>query len=176
MKIKVEQEFDCNLDMLLRAREERYKHLDKFPELKKVTVVAEEEDGETLRQVRHISIAESMPAVLATVMPEGSQVLVESSEFNLKEHLHTFEVKPGGGLDIFHITGVSRYYGLADGRAGRNYEIDIKSKAFLIGGVIEGAIADIYRKNIEKDKTSIANFIKMLEEGGGASTTSPDPS
>ncbi len=166
MKIKVEQEFDYPLDTLLRAREERYKHLDKFPELKNVTVVEEKHEGDVLRQVRHISIAESMPAALATIMPADAAKLIESSEFKGSENLHTFEVTPGGGLDIFKITGVSHYYPLGETRSGRNYEIEIKSKVFLAGPMIEGAIADVYRRNLEKDKSSIAHFIQMLEAEG----------
>lgn len=173
MKIKVEQEFDYPLETLLRAREERYKHLDKFPELKNVSVVEEERSGDVLRQVRHISIAESMPAGLASVMPADAAKLVESSEFKESENLHTFEVKPGGGLDIFKITGVSRYYTLDAGRSGRNYEIEIKSKVFLAGPMIEGAIADVYKKNLEKDKASIAHFIELLEKETGSSGPEP---
>ena len=168
MKIKVDQEFDYPLATLLRAREERYKHLDKFPELKNVSIVEEERNGDILKQVRHISIAESMPAALSAVMPPDAAKLIESSEFKESENLHTFEVKPGGGLDIFMITGVSRYYELDGDRSGRNYEIEIKSKVFLAGPMIEGAIADVYKKNLEKDKASIAHFIQILKEEGGS--------
>lgn len=173
MKVKVEQEFEYPLETLLRAREERYKHLDKFPELKNVTIVEENREGGVLRQVRHISIAESMPAALASVMPADAAKLIESSEFQETDHVHTFEVIPGGGLDIFKITGISKYYTLDEKRSGRNYEIEIKSKVFLAGPMIEGAIADVYRKNLEKDKTSIANFIKMLEGEGGEASAAP---
>src|SRR5262245_33791269 len=98
MKIKVEQEFDCPLETLPSAREKRYNHLEKFPELKKLQIMSEERTEDRLKQVRHISIAESLPSVLATFMPAGSEVLIESSEFILKENLHTFEVIPGGNL------------------------------------------------------------------------------
>lgn len=172
MKVKVEQEFDYPLETLLRAREERYKHLDKFPELKNVTIVEESREGDVLRQVRHISIAESMPAALSSVMPADAAKLIESSEFKETEHVHSFEVTPGGGLDIFKITGISKYYPLDENRSGRNYEIEIKSKVFLAGPMIEGAIADVYRKNLEKDKASIANFIQMLEKEGGSQPAS----
>ena len=180
MKIKVEQEFDYPLETLLRAREERYKHLDKFPELKNVTIVEENQAGDILTQVRHISIAESMPGALSSIMPADAAKLIESSEFKTSENLHTFEVIPGGGLDIFKITGVSSYYPLDGDRSGRNYQIEIKSKVFLAGPMIEGAIADVYKKNLEKDKASIAHFIELLAEeeaeAGNAGNTDTGPS
>ncbi len=168
-KITVDQKFEYPLETLLKAREERYKHLDKFPELKNVTTVKEEREGDILKQTRHISIADSLPSVLTTLMPSGASTLVEDSEFNLASHLHTFRVVPGGNLDsLFTVTGVSHYYAEENGKSGRNYEIEVKSQTLFIGGIIENAIAELYAHNLEKDKSSILNFIEILEKEGGS--------
>ncbi len=162
--LNVNQEFPVDLATLLRAREERYRHLDKFPELKNVTVVEEHREGNRLHQVRHISIAESMPAVLATVLPPGADTLVETSDFHLDTNRHTFRVVPGGeGQPLFVIEGESEYRAKDDGSSERTYAIKITSKAFLVSGVVETAIAEIYSHSLEKDYNSIQNFIKMLE-------------
>ncbi len=164
-KIHVTQEFHVGLAKLLAAREERYKHLDKFPELKHVHVVSEERNGHILKQERHISIADSLPSVLATVMPAGAATLIEKSEFDDNTNVHTFTVVPGGGNDhLFQVKGISRYFTRDDGKGGREYDIEVTSNAFLISGLVETAIAELYARNIEKDHDSIEGFIKMLEE------------
>lgn len=159
-KFEIKQEFDCPLQILLRAREERYENLDKFPELKNVQIISEEKNGDIIKQKRHILIAESLPPVLNTLLPDGSDTLVEKSEFDLKRNIHTFSITPGGNMDnIFSIKGISNYFSLTDSRSARQYNLEISSGAFLIGGIIEVTIAEIYRKNLEKDRISITEFI-----------------
>ena len=172
-KISVNQEFDCSLSLLLRAREERYKHLDKFPELKNVKIISEETEGNVLKQVRHISIAGSLPPVISTLMPPGADSLHEKSEFNEENLTHTFQVSPGGHENLFLLKGVSRYYELEGDRAGRNYELEITSKAFLVSMVVESTIAEIYRTNLAKDHKSILNFIKILGEEDDRAADAP---
>lgn len=165
--LNIKQEFQVDLPLLLRAREERYRHLDKFPELKNVTIVEEQREDNKLHQVRHISIAESMPAVLSTILPAGADTLIETSDFYLDTNRHVFRVVPGGqGQPLFVIEGESEYRAKGERASERNYTIRISSSAFLVSGVVEAAIAEIYSHSLEKDYNSIQNFIKMLEENG----------
>lgn len=162
-KITVRQEFEYPLETLLLAREERYKHLDKFPELKNVHIIEETRENGILKQVRHIDLGSSLPIAISALMPGDATVLVESSEFNEATHEHTFEVIPGGGFDnIFTVSGVSRYHALDESKSARDYDIEIRSRAFLVGPVVEGAIAEVYSNNLNKDRESILNFIKQL--------------
>ena len=103
-KIKVQQEFDCPLDVLLRAREERYKHLDKFPELKNVHIVSEERVDHILKQKRNISIADSMPPIIGSLLPSGADTLAGLPTWRepdvLLELAHMVAVtRPGHELD-----------------------------------------------------------------------------
>lgn len=175
-KISIEQTFDHPLETLLRAREERYKHLDRFPELKNVSIVSEETVGEILKQVRHIDLGGSLPAVLVPILPTGADTLVETSEFDHTDNKHTFHVIPDGGNEkIFSINGVSRYYELEAGRSARNYEIEITSKAFLVSGVVETTIGEIYVSNLNKDQKSIEHFIEILKEEDSKSNDASSP-
>ena len=178
-KLNIKQEFPCSLEMLLRAREERYKRLDKFPELKNVEILSEERDGSTLRQTRRISLEESLPAVLTPLLSKDAQAMNEVSEFDLEKNLHTFTITPGGGMEhIFTIRGTSRYYALDDSRAAREYDLGIESKAFLVGVAVEIAIAGVYRQTLDKDQKSITGFVKMLaeESSSGESSSGESPS
>lgn len=164
--LNVNQEFQADLALLLRAREERYRHLDRFPELKNVTIVEEKQEGDRLHQVRHISIAESIPPVLTAILPPGADTLIETSDFHLNTNMHSFRLVPGGqGNPLFVIEGDSIYRTKGDG-SERVYVIKISSSAFLVSAIVETAIAEIYSHTLEKDYHSIQNFIKMLSENG----------
>lgn len=160
--LNLTQEFSVGLPALLRAREERYRHLDKFPELKNVTVAEEKREGDLLHQVRHISISASVPPVLAAILPPGADTLIETSDFHLGTNLHTFRVVPGGSGDpLFVIEGESTYRAKGDSQSERSYTIKIASGAFLVSGLVEAAIAEIYSHSLEKDYNSIQNFINL---------------
>lgn len=164
-EIKIIQDFNYPLPTLLRARQERYKHLDKFPELKNIEIVSEEVNGDELKQVRHIHLGSSVPMVLIPLLPSGADVLIESSTFNHTTNTHIFKVVPDGGNEnIFTITGDSHYFEVDENNSARNYNIQIKSKALFVGGVVEAAIGEIYSQNLKKDQKSILNFISTLEE------------
>lgn len=164
-KISIRHDFDCSLEMLLRAREERYRHLDKFPELKNVTIIADETEGATRIQKRRISIAESIPPVLAALLPGDSAALIEDSRFDLNTNTHTFTITPGEKQgSIFSIRGRSEYFSESDGRSSRSYDLEIKSAAFLIGLVVETAVSELYRHSLEKDRKSIEEYIGVLRE------------
>jgi len=166
-KINIRQEFNASLETLLRAREDRYKHLDKFPELKNIHILSEEKEGGMLRQEREIVLTDSLPAVITPFLKSGGITLIEKSDFNENENIHTFTVIPGAGLDqFFKIKGKSRYYSLDENRSERAYEIEIESSAFLVGGVIETAIGEVYNHSLDKDKKSIIEFIQFLNADG----------
>lgn len=164
-KISIRHDFDCSLEMLLRAREERYRHLDRFPELQNVTIIADETDGKVRTQKRKISIAESIPPVLAVLLPGGSAALFEDSRFDLSTNTHTFTITPGENQGkIFSIRGKSEYFSDSQATSSRNYELEIRSEAFLVGMVVETAVAELYRQSLERDRKSIEEFIRVLQE------------
>lgn len=161
-KQNFKQEFNCSLETLLQARQERYKHLDKFPELKNVTIVSEERNGDVLKQVRRISVAASLPPIITSILPPGSDSLLEESEFHDETNTHDFKISPGG-LALFMIKGQSKYVSVDETHAARSYDIEITSDVPFIGAVVEAAITDMYRGSLEKDRDSILGFIKLLE-------------
>jgi len=163
--IEIVQEFNVPLDILLKARQERYKHLDKFPELKNVRIVEEKQDGNILHQVRHIAIGASIPPILAQVLPKGADTLLEESDFYLDTNIHKFTVMPSDRNDtLFRIDGESLYERKDENTSIRKYKINITSKVMFIGGAIEVAIAEIYVNSLKKDQESIKHFIEMLQK------------
>lgn len=163
--LEITQEFNVPLETLLKARQERYKHLDKFPELKNVTIIEDRQEGNQLYQTRHISIAASMPPILTQVLPKGTETLVEESVFYLETNKHTFKVVPSGNNEsLFLIQGESIYEGKTETTSVRKYKINITSKILFLGPAVEMAIAEIYSNSLKKDMESIQHFIEMLEK------------
>ena len=150
----------------MRAREDRYKHPERFPELKHVKVVSDTWEGHIHKQERHISILGGMPAVLLPLLPGGDTTMVEWSEFDTQTNQHTFRIIPKGMLagDIFTIDGISNYFSLDNGNSARSYDIKIESGVFLAGSLIETTLSELYVQNAERDRNSIVEFIQSTEE------------
>ncbi|AAS72262.1 hypothetical protein LIL_20296 [Leptospira interrogans serovar Linhai str. 56609] len=161
MKYKVVQQFPVPLQNLLKAREDRYKYLDKFPELKNVELIEEKKEGNLVYQKRKVKLAESMPKVLATLLSDPS--LLENSTFNLETNTHEFTLAPPGNENILKISGVSVYKELGPDKSERSYDVEVKSGVFLMGAAIEAVIEEVHKHSLEKDRNSISEFLKSYQ-------------
>lgn len=161
MKYIVTHQFEVPLDQLLKAREDRYKYLDRFPELKNVELLEERKEGNKVFQKRKINLAESMPKVVATMLNDPA--LIEESTFDTETNTHEFKLYPPDNQNIVTINGNSIYRAVGDSASERVYDVEVKSAVFLMGPVIEGVIEEIHKHSLEKDKTSIQNFIRDFQ-------------
>ncbi|PJZ70784.1 DUF2505 domain-containing protein [Leptospira perolatii] len=158
---KVVQTFPVPLQDLLKAREDRYKYLDQFPELKNVELLEERKDGNQVFQKRKVKLAESLPKVVAAVLSDPS--LLENSVFDLSTNTHEFTIAPPGNDSIVTIKGKSIYKSLGPNESERSYDVQVTSGVFLMGSVIETVIEEIHRHSLEKDKNSISEFLKKYQ-------------
>lgn len=155
---KVVQTFPVPLQDLLKAREDRYKYLEQFPELKNVELLEEKKEGDRVFQKRKVKLADSLPKVLATLLSDPS--LLENSVFDLSTNTHEFTIAPPGNDSIVTIKGVSVYKELGPNESERSYDVQVSSGVFLMGTVIETVIEEIHRHSLDKDKNSISEFLK----------------
>ena len=158
MKFNIKHNFDFSLSDLLKAREYRYSNLDKFPELKNIELISQEERGKTYYQKSKIHLNESIPPILQPFLKD--LCLLDDSEFDSENHVHKFKVHPATNKSIFLINGLSKYKSLNDNASVRDYEVEIKSSILFVSSVIENIICDIYKKNLEKDKITMINYLK----------------
>ncbi|MBL0955449.1 MAG: DUF2505 family protein [Leptospira sp.] len=156
MKYQVTHTFPVPLDKLLHAREERYKHLDQFPDLKNVTLLEEKKEGNLIHQKRKVSLEGSMPAVLSAALNDLS--LLEESTFDTTTNTHEFKIAPPGKDNVFVIKGKSKYE--ANGsESKRSYDVDVVSSLLFVSPIVEKAIEEIHKHSLEKDRKSIAKFL-----------------
>ena len=160
-QLSFSQDFDCSLEFLLKLRQERYQNPERYPELKNVRVISEKEEGTKIHQVRQISLGASLPESISAFWPSALKKFSEKSIFDTESQTHNFEISPEdqSNSHFFHIKGESEYKTLGPMRCQRQYEIELRSKAFLISGLIETFLADLYEKNLEKDRQSILKAI-----------------
>ncbi|MDX1961128.1 MAG: DUF2505 family protein [Leptospiraceae bacterium] len=157
MKYTVKHTFDYPLAELLAAREERYKYLDKFPELKNVTLLDEKKEGNKIFQKRQVSLMSSLPVVLQPLLKDTG--LIEESVFDTQDNTHIFTFTPPGNAKIFVIKGKSTYRSISEKQSERIYEVEVKSETFLVSGAIEAAIEGVHKHSLDKDKNSILKFL-----------------
>ena len=157
MKYTVTHKFNYSLFDLLRAREDRNKYLDKFPDLKNVTLLEERKEGKLIFQKRKVSLASSLPPVLVPLLDDAS--LIEESTFNTETNTHDFKIAPPKNEKTVTITGHSVYRSTSDGFSERVYNIEVKSGVLFIGSLVEIAIEEIHKHSLEKDKNSIQKFL-----------------
>lgn len=158
MKYTVRHTFQYSLADVLEARENRYKHLDKFPELQNVTLLEEKREGNKIYQKRKVSLASSLPAVLQNVLKDAS--LLEDSVFDTTSNTHEFKLFPPDNEKVVKITGKSIYRSLSENECERVYDIEVKSEVFLVSALIEAAIEEIHKHSLEKDKNSILHYLQ----------------
>ncbi|MCC5813162.1 MAG: DUF2505 domain-containing protein [Leptospira sp.] len=159
MKYKVTQKFEVSLEKLLQAREDRYKHLDKFPDLKNVSLIEEKKEGNRIIQKRKIDIGASMPPILASALSEPC--LMEDSVFFTETNTHEFKLYPPDKENVVTITGVSVYRSVDENNSERVYDVEVKSRLMLIAMAVEMAIEGIHKHSLEKDMASIRKFLEI---------------
>lgn len=159
MKYKITQKFEVPLEKLLQAREDRYKHLDQFPDLKNVSLLDEKKEGNQISQKRKIDIGASMPAILSAALSDPC--LIEDSIFYTETNTHEFKLYPPDKENVVTITGVSVYKPVDEVSSERIYDVEVKSKLLFVAPAIELAIEGIHKHSLEKDMASIRKFLNI---------------
>lgn len=157
MKYKVTHTFPVSLEKLLHAREERYQHLDQFPDLKNVTLLEEKKEGNIITQKRKVSLEGSLPVVLQAALSDLS--LIEESTFDTATNTHVFKIAPPGKDNVFVIKGKSVYQSTGASTSERSYDLDVNSGLLFVSPIVEKAIEEIHKHSLEKDRNSIAKFL-----------------
>jgi hypothetical protein len=159
MKYSIKQSFEVSLEKLLQAREDRYKHLDQFPDLKDVILLEERKEGKNIFQKRKVDFGSKIPAVLATAL--NDPCLMEESVFDTESHTHEFKMFPPGKESVVTIFGKSLYKSTGENSSERSYDVDIRSGVLFVSPLIEAAVEEIHKHSLEKDRQSIRKFLGL---------------
>lgn len=170
MKYRKEIVLDGTFKQVWDAREKRFEHPEKFPEMKHQKVIEKREEGNKLFQKREIELSASIPKALQRVLSEEMMKCIDDSVYDLETGIHTWSVKSMTKNSIFKCTGYSKYTEFETGgetKTRRLLEIEVKVNLPVIGSLAEQVIMEAYKKSLMKDNESIAEMVKMMKDGNG---------
>jgi hypothetical protein len=129
-----------------------------LPRAGRPEVVAHQVDGDVVRlDVRWRFNADLSPAARAVIDP-GRLTWVERATHHLARHEVTFEMVADHYRDRFRCTGGYRFAG-TDGRTTRQSHGDLRIKALLVGGAVEGAIVDGLKEQLRAEVPVVEEFV-----------------
>lgn len=166
MKIQLKQAFDAPVDMVLRARDERFDHLDKIPGLKPRKIL-ERRDTETGYFTRRAFEAgeNAVPGAIKKMLSPNMFKFIEHLTFDKATNTMKWHMESGAQKENLTWKGVTQFIDKGDGRSERILDCTISVKAPLIGGQLEKAIAAGFKKSMEKDQQTIAAMIELISKG-----------
>jgi hypothetical protein len=160
MRFSIEQRFAADVDAVARAYADPalYVALDGLPKLSEPDVIGHEVDGDTvILQVRYRFGGELSAAARAIIDP-ARLTWVERSTHDLAERSTTFTMVPDHYADRFRCQGSYRFDPVDDG-CRRRGEGDLRVKALLVAGAVEGAIVSGLKEHLVDEVPVVESFV-----------------
>lgn len=160
MKFTIEQRFTASVDEVARAYADPrlYAALDGLPKLTRPEVVHHAVEGEVVElQVRYRFGGELSAAARAVIDPDRL-TWVEHSTHDLATRQVRFEMVPDHYRDRFRCTGGYRFEADGDGTRRRG-DADLRVKALLVGGAVEGAIVSGLKEHLVDEVPVVEAFL-----------------
>jgi hypothetical protein len=163
MKIQLEHTFDFDLNTLSKARAARYDNPEWWPEIDDVLVELDEEKNGVLHIIRRVFLKTNLHKFVDKVISGSTLEVVEESwyhfenkQFDVKTRLINLESIMG-----FHQT--SHYFEISPHKSKRIINIETSVKVPVIGHQIEKIISSEFKKNANRDKQIIEEYVKSRE-------------
>lgn len=160
MRFSIEQHFAADVDAVAHAYTDPalYTALDGLPKLSEPEVVSHEVDGEiVVLQVRYRFGGELSAAARAIIDP-ARLTWVERSTHDLGQRSVTFTMVPDHYADRFRCQGSYRFEAV-EGGCRRQGEGDLRVKALLVAGAVEGAIVSGLKEHLVDEVPVVERFV-----------------
>jgi hypothetical protein len=160
VRFTIDQRFAAPPDVVARAYTDPalYAALDGLPKLADPTVLAHEEDGDLVRlQVRY-RFGGELSAAARAVLDPARLTWVEHAEHDLGARTTTFEMVPDHYRDRFRCAGSYRFEPDGAGTV-RRCAGDLRVKALLVAGAVEGAIVSGLREHLADEVPVVEAFV-----------------
>ncbi len=164
MRVKMTQEFDAPLDIVLRAKDERYDHIDRIDGLKKLNFTEVDEDDKTVKTTRPFDVDMSKtPAAVRKMLPPDMFSFVETAVWDKEKKQVEWEMKSKAKKKLVW-KGITSYKSKG-GKTERNIDCTIKVKVPFIGDAIEKTMASGFKKSMEKEFRTIDRMAQLIING-----------
>jgi hypothetical protein len=161
VRFTLETAYDAEADRVAAAYADPalYAAFADLPRAGRPEVVAHEVDGEVVRlDVRWRFNAELSSAARAVIDPERL-TWVERATHHLSRREVTFELVADHYRDRFSCTGGYRFTDDGPGRTTRHSHGDLRIRALLVGGAVEGAIVDGLKEQLRAEVAIVEEFV-----------------
>jgi hypothetical protein len=164
MKINISQTFDAPLDIVLRAKDERFNHTDKIAGLKPVHYKERKEDEKSITTHRDFEISmDKTPAPIRKMLPSEMFNMVEIAVWDKASNRHDWEMV-SGAKNKLSWKGATSYVARGD-KTERKIECTIKVNVPFIGDAIEQTMGAGFKKSMEKDFRTVSEMINLIKNG-----------
>ncbi len=160
MRFSIEQRFAADADAVARAYADPalYAALVGLPKLSEPDVVSHEVDGDVVvLQVRYRFGGELSAAARAVIDP-ARLTWVERSTHDLGQRRTSFTMVPDHYADRFRCQGTYRFEPV-EGGCRRQGEGDLRVKALLVAGAVEGAIVSGLEEHLVDEVPVVEAFV-----------------
>jgi hypothetical protein len=161
MRFRIEQRFAADVDAVARAYTDPdlYAALDGLPKLSRPEVVRREADGDTVEiDVRYHFGGELSSAARAIIDP-ARLTWVERSVHDLAARTVWFTMVADHYADRFKCSGSYRFEAM-EGGCRRSGEGDLRVKALLVAGAVEGAIVSGLKEHLVDEVPVVEAFVQ----------------
>jgi len=164
MEIKMTQEIDAPIDLVLRAKDERFDHADKIEGFKKIEFDETEESGNQVKTKRDFEInMDKTPAPIRKMVPAEMFRFTEIAIWDKDENKQTWEMISKAPKKLTW-KGSTKYTSKGD-KTEREISCTIKVKVPFIGDAIEKTMGSGFKKSMEKELRSIEAMIGLIRDG-----------
>jgi hypothetical protein len=157
----VEQRFAADVDAVARAYADPalYVALVGLPKLTRPEVVGHEVDGDQVRlQVRY-RFGGDLSAAARAVIDPARLTWVEHSTHDLAARRVSFRMVPDHYGDRFRCEGAYAFEVASEGACRRRGEGEVKVKALLVAGAVEGAIVSGLQEHLVDEVPVVEAFV-----------------
>ncbi len=167
-KLQYTQDFEYPLETLLEYNHEQEFQKKQLADGTKIKLISQKQEGTKIHKVRRINIGDNLPTFARPLLPADFEFFIEHSTLDEQTHTRTFTVSTKHEENSnFYIKGKSQYEAIDADHSRRTYDLEINVKAFLVGPLIEEALANLCLRGIEKDRDAM---IKSLLSSSGGKT------
>lgn len=160
MRFTIEQRFAASVDAVARAYADPllYVALGGLPKLSQPEVLHHHAEDDVVDLQVHYRFGGKLSSAARAVIDPDQLTWVEHSTHDLAARQVRFEMVPDHYRDRFRCTGAYRFE--ADGKGTRRRgDADLRVKALLVGGAVEGAIVSGLKEHLVNEVPVVEAFV-----------------
>jgi hypothetical protein len=161
MRFTIDQELSVSPDAVARAYADPalYEAFQVLPKMSRPEVLSHAEDGDIVTlEIRHRFSGDLSPAARAVLDP-SRLTWVEHATHDLRARTAEFTMVPDHYADRFRCSGTYRFEATPSGGTVRHCEGEIRVKALLVAGAVEGAIVSGLREHLADEVAVVEAFV-----------------